>query len=121
MSQLRLGIFVVAMLFGLGGAIGSARWLEELPALAMPDDEARYLPSPAVARLLAFGYEHLAADLMWIRTVQYFGKHLETDGRYPRLLALLEVTVGLDPHFVEAYRYGADILWLGGHTAKSVA
>ena len=114
-----LAAFVAAILAGLGGAVFVSRWLDRLPAPSVADEEPEYLPAPAAARLLAFGYEHLAADLIWIRTVQYFGKHLETDRRYPGLPALLAVTVELDPHFVEAYRYGADFLWLGRHTAST--
>jgi hypothetical protein len=118
--RLRLA-FVATLLFALAGAVGTVRWLEAGAGPAGPDEELRYLPPPRLARYLSFGYEHLAADLMWIRTVQYFGKHLESDKRYPRLPALLEVTVGLDPHFIEAYRYGAEFLWLAGHTKTTVA
>jgi len=113
--------FLLAMILALGGAVGTIQWLEGGTRPAGPDEELRYLPSPALARRLAFGYEHLAADLMWIRTVQYFGKHLPADRRFPRLLPLLEVTVGLDPHFAEAYQYGALFLWLARDPAGAVA
>ncbi len=111
----------VLMIFGLGGAVSSVRWLEAGPGLVAPEEELRFLPPPGLARRLAFGYEHLAADLMWIRAVQYYGKHLETDRQYPRLRPLLEVTVGIDPHFIEAYRYGALFLWTAGDTDATLA
>lgn len=114
MNRPALTCFIAAMLFGLAGAVGTIRWLEAGSGPTGPEEEVSYLPSPALARRLAFGYDHLAADLMWLRTVQYFGKHLETDGKFPRLRALLEVTVGIDPHFIEAYRYGALFLWIAG-------
>ena len=121
MKRLFLPICLAALLFGLGGAIGTMRWLEAGGGPTTPEEEVRHLPSPAVARHLAFGYEHLAADLMWIRTVQYFGKHLETDEQYPRLRPLLEVTVGIDPRFIEAYRYGALFLWIAGDAPAALA
>ncbi len=110
----------LAMIVGLGGAVGTARWLEGGAGPALQED-ARYLPSPRVARLLSFGYEQMAADLMWIRTVQYFGKHLGADDQFPRMRPLLEVTVGLDPHFVEAYRYGGLFLWIAGDIPATLA
>lgn len=110
---------VAAMLVGLWGAVGTARWVEGR-GLRADEEDLRYLPKPAVARRLALGYEQLFADLMWIRAVQYFGKHLETDQRYPRLRKLLEVTVALDPHFVEAYQYGALFLWHAGDIPGSI-
>ena len=117
--RLRLA-FAATLLVALLGAVGTARWLEAGVGIAGPDEELGYLPPPRLARSLSFGYENLVADLMWIRTVQYFGKHLETDRRYPRLPSLLDVTVGVDPHFAEAYRYGAEFLWLAGYTRRTV-
>jgi hypothetical protein len=68
-----------------------------------------------VARYLALGYDRLAADLVWVQTVQYFGEHVSAiPARLPRLRPLLELTVALDPHFVEAYQYGALFLWIAG-------
>ncbi len=116
-----LPICMAALLSGLGGAMGTIRWLEAGAGPPAPEEEVAYLPSPGVARRLAFGYEPLAADLLWIRTVQYFGKHLDTDERYTRLRPLLEVTVGIDPHFIEAYRYGALFLWIAGDVQASLA
>jgi len=118
--RLRLA-FVATLLVALLGAVGTVRWLEAGVGIVGPDEELGYLPPPRLARSLSFGYENLVADLMWIRTVQYFGKHLESDRRYPRLPALLDVTVGVDPHFVEAYRYGAEFLWLAGYTRRTVS
>lgn len=69
-------------------------------------EELAYLPPPAYLRPALLGFESLAADLFWIRTIQYFGKHLETDGRYPRLYQLVDLVISLDPHFIEAYRLG---------------
>jgi hypothetical protein len=110
-----------AMAIGLGGAVGIVRGLEGATGPSPAQEEVRFLPSPAVARRLAFGYEPLAADLMWIRTVQYFGKHLGGDDRFPRLRPLLEVAVGLDPHFIEAYRDGAVFLWIAGDIPGTVS
>lgn len=122
MTGPRPGLLAAAMVLALAGAVGTMRWLEAGVRPGELPEDLEYLPSPGVARRLAFGYEHLAADLMWIRTVQYFGKQIESEHRkLPRLRPLLEVTVGLDPHFIEAYRYGALFLWIAGDIPGTVA
>jgi tetratricopeptide (TPR) repeat protein len=109
------------MIVGLGGAVATVRWLEAWPGPAQVEDEGGYLPPAPLARPLTFGYERLAADLSWLRTVQYFGRHLGADNRFPRLRPLLQFTVGLDPHFVEAYRTGALFLWVAGDIPSALA
>jgi len=118
----RVALLVAAMVLALAGTIGTIRWLEAGIRPGDLPEGLEYLPSPGVARRLAFGYEHLGADLMWIRTVQYFGKQIERKhSKFPRLRPLLEVTVGLDPHFIEAYRYGALFLGIAGDIPGNLA
>jgi hypothetical protein len=64
-----------------------------------------------VARLMP-GFEDLAADVYWLRTVQYFGAqtHFVADTRYELLGPLIEITTTLDPRLEIAYRYGAIFL-----------
>lgn len=64
------------------------------------------LPRAAAFRPLLLGFHPLAADLYWLRTIQYFGEHIQTDRQYPYLYALVDFVTGLDPHFVDAYRLG---------------
>ncbi len=122
MTRAHAALCAGTMVLALAGAVGSIRWLEAGVRPGDLPEELEYLPSPGVARRLAFGYEHLGADLMWIRTVQYFGKQIESQhSRFPRLRPLLDVTVGLDPHFIEAYRYGALFLWIAGDIPGTLA
>jgi hypothetical protein len=75
-------------------------------------EEVLYLWSGQQLKRLFPGFEGLAADLYWLRTVQYFGSRW-APGRDPdmKLLELLlGVTVTLDPRMEVAYRYGATFL-----------
>ena len=58
------------------------------------------------------GFEGLAADVYWLRTVQYFGgQKAFTQGRdFALLRPLIEITTTLDPRLEIAYRYGAMFL-----------
>ncbi len=67
---------------------------------------------PAVSRSV-LGFDALAADLYWIRTVVYFGRQRlseAADKNYDLLYPLLELVTSLDPRFTVAYRFGAIFL-----------
>ena len=72
-----------------------------------------YVRSPAVMKRLALSYDAVAADLYWIRTIQYYGgTRLSPDPNkhYDLLYPLLDLTTSLDPQFSIAYRFGAFFL-----------
>jgi hypothetical protein len=77
-----------------------------------PQDEALYLWSGTQVRRMVPGFESIAADLYWLRTVQYFGgkRAFAADRRFELLRPLVEITTTLDPRMEIAYRYGAVFL-----------
>ncbi len=76
------------------------------------DEAVLYLWSGDQVRLLFPGFEGLAADVYWLRTVQYYGgqKRLEHGKGLELLRPLIEITTTLDPRLEIAYRYGAVFL-----------
>lgn len=74
--------------------------------------EVLYLWSGEQVRRLAPGLESVAADIYWLRTVQYFGgqRAFAAGKRFDLLRPLIEITVTLDPRLEIAYRYGAIFL-----------
>ncbi len=75
-------------------------------------EEILYIEDGELLKKALLGFENLAADLYWLRTVQYFGgkRRQVTDKRYDLLAPLLEMTTTLDPNFKIAYSYGATFL-----------
>ncbi len=75
-------------------------------------EEALYLWSGEQVRRLAPGFEGLAADIYWLRTVQYFGgeRLFAANKRFELLHPLIDITTTLDPRLEIAYRYGAIFL-----------
>ena len=71
-----------------------------------------YLWSGGHVKRLFPGLESIAADLYWLRTVQYFGaeRRFARVKRFDLLRPLIEVTTDLDPRLEVAYRYGATFL-----------
>jgi len=87
------------------------------------DDETLYVTSGTAARRLSFGFNTLAADLYWIRAIQYYGGMKLRSGDvaggapgvrqapdYKLLYPLLDLTTSLDPGFNIAYRFGSIFL-----------
>ncbi len=74
--------------------------------------ESLYVGDGRALRRLLPGFEVLAADLYWLRAVQYYGGKLafEVGQPMPLLAPLLEITTTLDPRLEIAYRYGAIFL-----------
>jgi hypothetical protein len=91
-------------------------------AEARPDD--LYMRSGDALRRLTVAYGALAADVYWIRSLQYFGATKRRLARmggpdpppmlalddYAQLYPLLDITTSLDPRFNIAYRFGAVFL-----------
>jgi hypothetical protein len=75
-------------------------------------EEVLYLWSGEHVKRLFPGFETLAADVYWLRTVQYFGgeRRFSTGKRFELLEPLVNITTTLDPRLEIAYRYGAIFL-----------
>lgn len=113
-------------------AVQSAR--ERRYPLTAVDRATLYVTSATTARRLSIGYSALAADVYWIRALQYYGNlRLQNDAAaagaagpkgpalrttgdrpagsdYELLYPLLDLTTTLDPRFNIAYRFGSIFL-----------
>jgi hypothetical protein len=79
-------------------------------AAAKPDD-ILYLPRGSTLKYMTVGYNGVAADMTWIRSVLYVGRKLRRrDTNYEWMDKLYHVTTDLDPHWVRPYQAGAILL-----------
>lgn len=78
-----------------------------------------YLPSGKYLHALSLGYQQMAADLLWIKTVSYFGSHYMTDQQYPWLFHMLSLIIDLDPRFDFPYYFGGVVLSLEASQAEN--
>jgi tetratricopeptide (TPR) repeat protein len=121
---------IVAAVAGSMVLLGAAIWIQivrddRFPLVAS-DEETLYMTRRAVSRVV-FAHRPLAADLYWIRALQYYGGlsrasnardalepppalAKEPPPTYDLLYPLLDITTTLDPRFRIAYRYGAIFL-----------
>lgn len=78
-----------------------------------------YLPSGKYLQPLTLGYNQMVADLLWIKTVAYFGGHYMTDKEYPWLFHILNLIIDLDPRFDFPYYFGGIVLSLEASQAEN--
>ncbi|MBA2703053.1 MAG: hypothetical protein H0U60_04280 [Blastocatellia bacterium] len=118
----RDGVLLSIILIGVASVVGLSQWLDShRPAnSATVEDEQLYLTGTTVRRV-CLGFNGLAADWYWMRSLQYVGGKLLNahqgiglDNLSPlnlKLLApLLDAATTLDPEFMEPYEYAAIIL-----------
>jgi len=109
------------LVIGLGALYPMQRWVDQTAARPAVSEEALYLSSGKTIKKMSLGLEALAADIYWIRTVQYFGRKVIDSGkplssavskdlRMDLLAPLLDIVVTLDPQHIPAYRFGAMFL-----------
>jgi len=109
------------LVVGLGLLYPMQRWIDGGSSRSTISEEALYLSSGKTIKKMSVGLEALAADIYWIRTVQYFGRKVIDSGkplssavskdlRMDLLAPLLDIVVTLDPQHIPAYRFGAMFL-----------
>ncbi len=113
----------LVVVVGMASAALLVRWTDTLRPPVDPNaiDESLYL-NDKTARRMSLGFNGLAADWYWMRSLQYVGKKLielheaifalDNLGRLNmKLLApLLDTATTLDPEFIEPYEYAAVVL-----------
>jgi tetratricopeptide (TPR) repeat protein len=118
----RDGLLLLVVFIGLASVVGLSRLIDSRrPSIdAKIEEEQLYINGTTVKRI-SLGFNGLAADWYWMRSLQYVGrKVLNTPGDIQlddlgqlnaKLLApLLDTATTLDPEFMEPYEYAAVVL-----------
>jgi tetratricopeptide (TPR) repeat protein len=67
------------------------------------------LPSVTALKALSIHQPSAIADLLWLKSIQYFGEG-NPYGKYPSLGAILDTITQLDPKFEYPYEFGMTVL-----------
>jgi hypothetical protein len=85
------------------------------------DQETLYLPNGAALELISFGYKNALANLLWFRTISYFGEHYATDKNYFWLNHMCELVSELSPHAAHVYQFCSNMLsWEANAPEQSI-
>ncbi len=83
--------------------------------------EVLYVPDIRMMRLVFLGYDQAAADVIWVRTLEYFANHFEGDRQYQWLEYFLDQIIALDPAFQKVYHWaGTNVLYGRRFTNENV-
>jgi hypothetical protein len=69
------------------------------------EQDQLYLPRPGALRAMSLGHHELAADLVFVRAIIYFGTQLARERDYRWLQNYLDTIVQLDPKWRTPYRW----------------
>ena len=94
---------VVAVLLCAAGVVA---YQASRPAQA-PADPRVFVPSPKFFLDFSPSFRTTVADVYYLQMVQYYGEHVNGDGRLDSLPQMVDLVTTLSPHFTRAYLFGA--------------
>lgn len=101
-----LKAWALALVLGTG-MFQLAAWTARTMPRPSSLEELAYYPSGEHLERMTFGHRESAADLAWLRAVQYYGTHRVTDNRFSHLEHVFDILTSLAPHFRSPYIFGA--------------
>ena len=105
----------------LVGAVAPLHWKTLSDAKSSVAERAMFLPPAEALRIASLGFHNVAADAIWLLTIQYIGQQIMTAQNLPELFRLIDTVVTLDPHFVDAYTLGALFMnYSGGNVQGAI-
>jgi tetratricopeptide (TPR) repeat protein len=79
------------------------------------------VPAASTLRWLSLGHPTLAANLLWLKAVQYIGDTRANERGWDKLYPLVDVVTDLDPRHGYAYQVTGTLLSAFGHVPESNA
>jgi tetratricopeptide (TPR) repeat protein len=99
-----------------------SRLRRELAPEVQHEHEALYLPSGKGLAFISFRFTNVFSDLLWFRTISYFGKHYRSDHDYRWLNHMCGLITTLDPQSRHIYEFCSLMLaWEAGKPDQALA
>jgi hypothetical protein len=97
---------VLVVLVVLACAVGVVAYQVTRPDRA-PANPKVFVPSPKFFQDFSPSFRTSIADAYYLMMVQYYGEHVNGDGKLDSLPAMTELITSLSPHFTRAYLFSA--------------
>ncbi|MDD8026710.1 MAG: hypothetical protein PHI34_09345 [Acidobacteriota bacterium] len=97
---------VVVLILALAGSAGLKKANDSLGRTKIPGSGIIYIPSGAYLKPVTFGFPSLAADLIYLWSIQYFGNPAIPD-KFKYFTHIFSIISELDPRYVDPYEVGA--------------
>jgi hypothetical protein len=116
-----LGLLALAVLLLLNRLELLTARMDRSNDLVVETAELLYVPDRKLTSALFLGYDQAAADALWVRTTEYFGRHFATDRHYVWLEHFIDLILELDPRFRRVYHWaGTNVLYGRRFTNENV-
>lgn len=100
------GLLAVVLILSCLAFMGLKLRADKIPRKKIPGSSIIYVPSGKFLKYATFGYSGLAADLIYLWAIQYYGTYAIPD-RFQHLDHIFSIIAELDPRFVDPYEVGA--------------
>ena len=107
MKRSLVSLAIIAALLSV--AVYSELRLGRIPREDPLGRELLYLPSPEMLKIMSLGNPGLAADILYLWSIQYYSLY-QPHERFLYLETIYNLITDLDPLYVDAYRIGALIM-----------
>lgn len=77
---------------------------------AQPVEEVLYFPNERLLDSFTCGQSSIVADILWLKCIQYTSEQFHGDFKFTLLDRMLGTITRMDPHFVDAYKWGGIFL-----------
>jgi tetratricopeptide (TPR) repeat protein len=101
-------ILIIVLLSSCAFFMGLEAITERIPRASVPGGSIIYIPSGKFLKYATFGYSSLAADLIYLWSIQYYSNYRIAD-RYAHLDHIFAIIAELDPRYLDPYEMGAII------------
>lgn len=96
---------LVLVVLGLS-VMGLKAGIDRIPRKRVPGSSIIYIPSGKYLKPATFGYASLAADIVYLWAIQYYGDDTIPD-RFRYFTHIFSIISELDPAFIDPYEVGA--------------
>jgi len=114
-------IILITCLFGLGTNKTKSFYREVIPKYESKQDTPLYLPQAKHLRLITFGFERFVSDIIWFRSMNYFGKQISKNKSIPWLSHMCDLVTDLNPKAASHYDFCSSLIsWVAKEPEKTV-
>ena len=100
---------ILLTVIAVGLLIGASKSVEAISERKRKS-EIMYLPSSGAVKMMSLGYRNIVSDILWFKTVQYYGGYKLGENRLRLFRHLADVITDLDPQFIFAYQLTAIVM-----------
>ena len=103
-------IFRIILFACFISSVGLSYQYEEKWGAQQKEEALLYIPKGQYLEKLVLGYQQIASDFLWFKTISYFGQQVIANRNYPWLGNLLESIVALDPEWTFPFHFAGVVM-----------